>query len=129
MEQFYEQVYHWFPDRTYDRVLIVGAGSGTDVGDRACSTAPATSTPSRSTRRSRRIGVRHHPDQPYEDPRVTRIENDGRAFLRGTNEQYDLVIFALPDSLTLVSTTANLRLESFLFTDRGVRERARPPHR
>ena len=31
-------------------------------------------------------------------------------------------MFALPDSLTLVSTSANLRLESFLFTERGVRE-------
>ena len=27
------------------------------------------------------------------------------------------VIFALPDSLTLVSTTANIRLESFLYTE------------
>lgn len=30
-DAFYEQVYDWFPDRTFDRVLIVGAGSGTDV--------------------------------------------------------------------------------------------------
>ena len=34
----------------------------------------------------------------------------------GARDEYDLVIFALPDSLTLVSTSANLRLESFLFT-------------
>ena len=25
------QVYHWFPERTFDRVLIIGAGTGTDV--------------------------------------------------------------------------------------------------
>ena len=31
MDPFYEQVYRWFPERTYDNVLIVGAGSGTDV--------------------------------------------------------------------------------------------------
>ena len=30
-EQFYDQLYKWFPDRTYNEVLIVGAGSGTDV--------------------------------------------------------------------------------------------------
>ena len=62
------------------------------------------------------IGVRDHPDRPYDDPRVTRIVEDGRAFLRRATSRYDLVIFALPDSLTLVSTSANLRLESFLFT-------------
>jgi hypothetical protein len=43
--------------------------------------------------------------------------NDGRAFLRTTTTNYDLIIFALPDSLTLVSSTGNIRLESFLFTD------------
>lgn len=64
-----------------------------------------------------RIGTERHPDDPYRDPRVTRHGNDGRAFLRTSDEQYDLVIFALPDSLTLVSSTANLRLESFLFTE------------
>src|SRR3954471_14042717 len=30
-EQFYDQLYKWFPDKTYAQVLIVGAGSGTDV--------------------------------------------------------------------------------------------------
>jgi hypothetical protein len=62
------------------------------------------------------IGVDQHPLKPYADPRVTRYVNDGRAFLRTTTKQYDLVIFALPDSLTLVSSTGNVRLESFLFT-------------
>ena len=31
IEEFYEQVYRWFPGRTYPNVLIVGAGSGSDV--------------------------------------------------------------------------------------------------
>jgi hypothetical protein len=30
-EQFYDQLYKWFPGKTYANVLIVGAGSGTDV--------------------------------------------------------------------------------------------------
>ena len=45
--------------------------------------------------------------------------DDGRAFVRNATGTYDLVIFALPDSLTLVSTSANLRLESFLFTNQA----------
>ncbi|MEJ8672552.1 hypothetical protein WKI71_42210 [Streptomyces sp. MS1.AVA.1] len=42
--------------------------------------------------------------------------DDGRAFLERTNAKYDLIILALPDSLTLVSGASDLRLESYLFT-------------
>ena len=120
-DPFYEQVYRWFPGRTYDNVLIVGAGSGTDVAVALANGAshidaveidPAIQA----------IGVRDHPNRPYDDPRVTRNNDDGRAFLRRSTDDYDLIVFALPDSLTLVSTSANLRLESFLFTDQAFRE-------
>ena len=30
-EPTYEQVYRWFPGRTFDRVLVIGAGTGSDV--------------------------------------------------------------------------------------------------
>jgi hypothetical protein len=42
--------------------------------------------------------------------------NDGRAFLEQTGAKYDLILFALPDSLTLVQGQSSLRLESYLFT-------------
>jgi hypothetical protein len=121
VDPFYEQVYRWFPDRTFGRVLIVGAGTGTDVAVAlehgaghvdAVEIDPVIQA----------IGVRDHPNRPYDDTRVTRITDDGRAFLRRTTERYDLVLFALPDSLTLVSTSANLRLESFLFTEEAFRD-------
>jgi hypothetical protein len=114
-DPFYEQVYRWFPDRTYDRVLIVGAGSGTDVAVALAHGAGHIDAVEIDPK-IQEIGVRDHPNHPYDDPRVTRIVDDGRAFLRRTTDRYDLVVFALPDSLTLVSTSANLRLESFLFT-------------
>ena len=103
---------------TSGEVLIVGAGSGTDTPLQlshgvdsidAVEIDPVIQA----------IGVRDHPDQPYSDPRVHRYVDDGRAFVRNATGQYDLVIFALPDSLTLVSTSANLRLESFLFTNQA----------
>jgi hypothetical protein len=115
LEEFYEQPYRWFPDRTFKRVLVVGAGGGNDVAialDRGASEVHAVEIDPEI----QRIGVRHHPDRPYADPRVRVRIDDGRAFLRTTDERYDLIVFALPDSLTLVSTTANIRLESFLFT-------------
>jgi SAM-dependent methyltransferase len=117
-EQFYDQLYRWFPGRTYGQVLVVGAGSGTDVAISLAEGAGHVDAVE-IDRSIQRLGIDAHPDHPYQDPRVTRYENDGRAFLRGTDKKYDLVIFALPDSLTLVSSTANIRLESFLFTDQA----------
>ncbi|MEX2547930.1 MAG: spermidine synthase [Chloroflexota bacterium] len=116
IEEFYEQVYRWFPDRTYPEVLIVGAGSGSDAAialDHGAGHIDAVEIDPRL----QQIGIERHPNRPYSDPRVTPIVNDGRAFLRATDKKYDLVIFALPDSLTLVSQQSNIRLESFLFTE------------
>jgi SAM-dependent methyltransferase len=127
-DPFYEQVYRWFPERSYDNVLIVGAGSGTDVAV-ALKHGAGHVDAVEIDARIQEIGVRDHPNRPYDDPRVTRINDDGRAFLRRTTNKYDLVVFALPDSLTLVSTSANLRLESFLFTAEAfseVRDRLAP---
>ena len=115
-EPFYEQLYEWFPGRTYDEVLVVGAGSGSDVAlalERGAGHIDAVEIDPVI----QRIGIERHPDRPYEDPRVSRFVNDGRAFLANTDKRYDLVRFALPDSLTLVSNQANVRLESFLFTE------------
>ena len=128
IDPFYEQIYRWFPEHTYDNVLIVGAGSGTDVAVALRHGAGHVDAVEIDAR-IQEIGVRDHPNKPYDDPRVTRINDDGRAFLRRTTNHYDLVVFALPDSLTLVSTSANLRLESFLFTSEAfseVRDRLSP---
>ena len=61
-----------------------------------------------------------NPDHPYDDPRVTVHVNDGRAFLERTDTKYDLILFALPDSLTLVTGASQIRLESFLFTEQAL---------
>src|SRR5262249_32976911 len=114
-EPFYDQLYKWFPDRTFQNVLIVGAGSGTDVAI-ALSHGAGHIDAVEIDPKIQQLGIDEHPDHPHQDSRVTRYINDGRAFLRSTDQKYDLVIFALPDSLTLVSSTANIRLESFLFT-------------
>jgi SAM-dependent methyltransferase len=117
-EPFYDQLYKWFPDRTYPDVLVVGAGSGSDVAIALAHGAGHVDAVE-IDRAIQKLGIDFHPNHPYQDPRVSRFENDGRAYLRGTDKKYDLIIFALPDSLTLVSTTANVRLESFLFTQQA----------
>jgi hypothetical protein len=115
-----------FYDEPYKRtvqqpqnVLIVGAGTGTDVAialTHGVSHVDAVEIdPSLLD-----FGKTHHPDQPYQDPRVTTYVDDGRAFLEGTDKKYDLILFALPDSLTLVSGASALRLESYLFTEQAI---------
>jgi SAM-dependent methyltransferase len=113
------QIYRWFPDRTFDRVLIIGAGTGTDTAlalARGAKHVDAVEIDPVIVR----LGIEFHPDRPYQDPRVRTIVNDGRAFLNNTTDQYDLVVYALTDSLTLVTSTANVRLESFIYTQEAL---------
>jgi len=116
IEEFYQQVYKWFPDQHYENVLIVGAGSGSDAAIALSHNADHIDAVEIDPK-LQAIGIERHPNHPYSDPRVTAYVNDGRAFLRNTDKKYDLVIFALPDSLTLVSQQSSVRLESFLFTE------------
>lgn len=113
------QVYRWFPDREFERVLIIGAGSGTDAAlalDRGSDHVDAVEIDPRIAQ----LGKQFHPNRPYDDVRLSLHIEDGRAFLRRSADRYDLIIFALTDSLTLVSSTANVRLESFVFTQESL---------
>ena len=101
------------------RTLIVGAGSGTDVALALAKGAKHVDAVEIDPR-IQQIGSQVNPNKPYDDPRVTVHINDGRAFLSGNNDKYDLILFALPDSLTLVSGSSQLRLESYLFTKQSI---------
>ncbi|MFF4190426.1 spermidine synthase [Nonomuraea sp. NPDC001831] len=101
--------------RPPEDVLIVGAGSGTDVAI-ALSKGAQHVDAVEIDPKLRELGGSLHPDKPYADPRVTTHITDGRAFLERSGDRYDLILFALPDSLTLVSGASSLRLESYLFT-------------
>ncbi len=98
-----------------DEVLIVGAGTGSDVAVALAEGAGHVDAVE-IDRQLYRIGKSSNPDDPYSDPRVDVVIDDGRAFLERTDNEYNLILFALPDSLTLVSGQSSLRLESFLFT-------------
>jgi len=113
-EPFYDEPYRRVPS-TPKNVLIVGAGTGTDVAI-ALSHGVEHVDAVEIDPRLLDFGRTHNPDHAYQDPRVTTYVNDGRAFLSNTDTKYDLILFALPDSLTLVSGASALRLESYLFT-------------
>jgi SAM-dependent methyltransferase len=114
-EYFYQWPYMAFGD-TFQNVLVLGAGSGTDVAAAlkhgaihvdAVEIDPVIV----------QLGREYHPDRPYADPRVSVIIDDARHFLRTTTKKYDLVVFALIDSLTLQSSFSGVRLESYMFTE------------
>jgi SAM-dependent methyltransferase len=104
-----------------DDVLVIGAGSGNDVAAalwHGAQTVDAVEIdPSLY-----RIGRIDHPNRPYADPRVAVHLDDGRRFLKTTDRHYDLIAYALVDSLLLHSGYSSLRLESFLFTEQAFRD-------
>jgi len=114
-EPFYRRVYEIFPGSSFHHALILGAGSGSDTAT-ALAYGVQSITAVEIDPTIQQLGARFNPDHPYSDPRVKVVINDGRAYLQNTTERYDLIIFALPDSLTLTSSNTSLRLESFLLT-------------
>jgi len=116
---FYRQVDRWFPGRAFDRVLVIGAGTGNDTYAalrRGATRVDAVEIDPLIMAMGREL----NPARPFSDPRVVTHVDDGRAYLARDDRVYDLVVYALPDSLTLVSTTANIRLETFLFTNEAL---------
>ncbi len=116
---YYEMPYRLRPGAS--RVAIVGAGTGNDV-------AAAVRRGARNVDAIEidptimQIGRYYHPERPYDDPRVHRIVNDARTFLRGTTNQYDLIVYGLLDSHTLLSHASSVRLDSFVYTVEGLRD-------
>lgn len=112
----------------FQDVLVIGAGSGNDVS-RALQWGAAHVDAVEIDPVILKLGQLRHPDRPYQDGRVTVHLDDGRNFLRSTEQQYDLIVFALVDSLVLHSSYSNIRLESYLFTTQAladVRRHLRP---
>jgi hypothetical protein len=120
-KKFYFYPYQHVTRSSLKNVLIVGAGTGNDV-------AVALSEGAQHVDAVEidpvllKIGRSEHPNHPYDSPRVTTHNADGRAFLQNTKQHYNLILFALPDSLTAVNGQSNLRLESYLLTLQSVQK-------
>jgi hypothetical protein len=103
----------------YKRILVIGAGSGNDISRALYWCGPDTRIDAVDIDPViQKLGMKYHPNRPYDDPRITRHLNDGRNFLRNCEPgTYDLVVFALVDSLVLhTGYSSGVRLESYLFT-------------
>ncbi len=115
-EPFYQLPYTLFKEKpVFQNALVVGAGGGNDVAV-ALSHGVQQIDAVEIDPRIIELGQNYHPENPYADPRVTVYIDDARSFLAKTTKKYDIVIFALPDSLVLASSSSSVRLESYLFT-------------
>lgn len=69
-----------------------------------------------------RIGAELHPESPYQAANVNAVIDDARAFLRHTERRYDLIVYGLLDSHTLLSGRSGVRLDSYVYTVEAFRE-------
>jgi len=119
LAKVYSLPYLHDPGNPLNNVLIIGAGTGDDVANALHEGAKHVDAVEIDPELYQ-VGVRLNPDHPYQNARVSVHINDGRAFLEQTHTKYDMILFALPDSLTLVAGQSSLRLESYLFTLQAV---------
>lgn len=112
---FYFLPYKNRVNKTLNNVLVIGAGTGGDVAIALANGAKHIDALEIDPTLYR-LGRTNHPDKPYFDKRVSVHINDGRVFLQNTKRQYDMIIYALPDSLMVISGQSSIRLENYLFT-------------
>jgi SAM-dependent methyltransferase len=109
----YTRPYHY--SQRLDTALVVGAGTGNDLalllraGAKYIVAVEIDPTIAE-------LGMAGHPLQPYADPRVHLVVDDARAFLRRTNQKFDVVVFGTLDSQTLLSGMSSVRLDNYVYT-------------
>lgn len=102
-----------------ERVLVLGGGTGNDVAvllDQGVLEIDVVEIDPVILE----LGRRHHPNSPYDSPKVRLINADARSFLNDTDRSYDLIVFGTLDSMTRLSALSNVRLDNFVYTLEGV---------
>jgi spermidine synthase len=121
--RYYDLVYQVL-GRPPGRVAVVGAGMGNDVAA-ALRAGAAEVDAVEIDPAILALGAGYHPEHPYSDPRTHAIVDDARSFLRRTEHRYDVIVFGLLDSHTLLSHASSVRLDSFVYTVEAIREARR----
>ncbi len=116
-QDLYSVPYRFIPRP--QNVLIIGAGGGNDVAAALRAGAERVDAVEIDPVIIA-LGKRYHPERPYSDPRVRVYIEDGRAFIRNTQEKYDVVILGYVDSHMTNATVSNIPLDSNLYTYEGL---------
>ncbi len=94
--------------------LIVGAGTGNDAAG-ALRNGVAEVTAVEIDPAIIYLGLKYHPEKPYQSPKVRVVNDDARSFFMNTRSQYDVISFGLLDSHTTAAMT-NARLDHYVYT-------------
>jgi Spermine/spermidine synthase domain len=120
IESFYFFPYRHITAASLSHVLVIGAGTGNDVG-------VALSEGARHVDAVEidpdlvKLGKRYNPEHAYQSQRVSIHIDDGRSYLQNTAQRYSLILYALPDSLTaLTGQSAPVGLENYLLTTQAI---------
>lgn len=119
------RVYYNLPYQFYknpNEVLIVGSGTGNDVAaavrNHAGNIDAVEIDPVIIN-----IGKSLHPENPYGNENVHIFIDDARSYIKNTNKRYDLIVYGLLDSHTLLSNiSSSIRLDSYVYTVEAFRE-------
>ena len=115
---FYFYPYRHVTRSSLHNVLVIGAGTGNDVAVALSEGAQHVDAVEIDPLLPK-IGAAH-PNHPYQNPRLMVHIADGREYLQNTHKKYNLIVFALPDSLSALAGQSALRLESYLLTEQSV---------
>jgi len=117
---YYGLPYVFQPDP--ENVLILGSGSGNDAAA-AIRHGAARVDAVEIDPAIIECGRRWHPEQPYQADRVSTIADDARSFIRRTDRRYDLIVYGLLDSHSLLAAASSgVRLDSYVYTVEAFRE-------
>ena len=122
IESFYFFAYRHVTRSSLSNVLVIGAGTGNDVGV-AISEGARHVDAVEIDPELVALGKQYNPEHAYESPRVSTYVDDGRAFLQDTNKRYSLILYALPglpDALT--GQSAPVGLENYLLTTQAIQD-------
>jgi hypothetical protein len=116
----YEKPFHLLK-RPAENVLILGAGSGSDVAAALrCGAKHIDAV--EIDRAIYQLGKRLNPEKPYDSPKVTVHIMDARTFLKTSRSKYDVIVFAMLDSHTAFSSMSSLRTDNYIFTVESLKE-------
>ncbi|MDP2935611.1 MAG: hypothetical protein Q8O86_03880, partial [Dehalococcoidia bacterium] len=117
----YYSLPYFFKPKPKD-VLIVGSGAGNDAAA-ALRNGAGEIDAVEIDPAILQFGKQYHPESPYQATSVNAIVDDARAFIRHTDKQYDLIVYGLLDSHTLLSgSSGSIRLDSYVYTVEGLRD-------
>lgn len=120
-----EDIWRWsmpYKIKSGGKVLIVGAGMGSDVAQALAVGADAIDAVDIDPVIIS-LGRAKHPLKPYDSDKVRIVCDDARHFFNQSKSKYDLVVFSHLDSHT-VTGVSSVRLDNYIYTKESIRKAA-----